>query len=54
MFTPESKASDDIRPAASREIMGHGGIIISMNTRGRGLEDVFVKLVAGKEKRRAK
>ena len=48
LLTLESKASDDIRPGGlvSREIIGHDGIIISMNTRERGLEDVFVKLAA--------
>ncbi len=45
-LTLESSAGEDIRPLISREITDHGGMIIAMNTKGRGLEDVFIKLVA--------
>lgn len=47
----ESTGRDDIRPIVSREITDHGGMIIGMNTRGLGLEDIFVKLVARPGKR---
>ncbi len=40
-------ASEDIRPIASREITGHGGLILGMNTRGSGPEGIFVRLVGG-------
>lgn len=42
----ESSAKEDIRPIVSREITDHGGRIIGMSTKGLGLEDIFVKLLA--------
>lgn len=50
-LTLESGSKDDIRPLISKEITEHGGRIISMSTKGRGLEDVFLRLVGrpGKE-----
>lgn len=42
----ESNSREDIRPEVSKEITDHGGRIIAMSTRGKGLEDVFVRLMS--------
>lgn len=41
----ELKTRDDVRSFVSQEITSHGGVIISMNLKGQGLEEVFMQLV---------
>ena len=41
----ELKTSDDVRPQVSQEITKSGGVIVSMNQKGRTLEEVFMQLV---------
>jgi len=41
----ELKTRDDVRPQVSQEITKSGGVIVSMNQKGRTLEEVFMQLV---------
>ncbi|MEM3728806.1 MAG: ABC transporter ATP-binding protein [Candidatus Bathyarchaeia archaeon] len=43
----ELKTYDDVRPQISQEITRAGGVIVSMNLKGRTLEEVFMQLIAG-------
>jgi ABC-2 type transport system ATP-binding protein len=42
----ELKTRDDVRPQISQEIIKSGGIIISMNLKGKSLEEIFMELVS--------
>ena len=42
----EVKTRDDVRSQVSQAITAVGGIVISMNLKGKGLEDVFMNLLA--------
>lgn len=41
----ELKTQDDVRPQISQEITRAGGVIVSMNLKGRTLEEVFMQLI---------
>ncbi|MEM2336775.1 MAG: ABC transporter ATP-binding protein [Candidatus Bathyarchaeia archaeon] len=46
MLVVELKTHDDVRPQISQEITRAGGVIVSMNLKGRTLEEVFMQLIA--------
>ncbi|MEM2947107.1 MAG: ABC transporter ATP-binding protein [Candidatus Bathyarchaeia archaeon] len=46
MLVLELKTHDDVRPQISQEITRAGGVIVSMNLKGRTLEEVFMQLIA--------
>ncbi|MEM2988197.1 MAG: ABC transporter ATP-binding protein [Candidatus Bathyarchaeia archaeon] len=46
MLVLELKTHDDVRPQISQEITRAGGVIVSMNLKGRTLEEVFMLLIA--------
>ena len=49
----EVKTRDDVRSQVSQAIAAGGGIVISMNSRGESLEDVFMDLLAKRKERRS-
>lgn len=46
----EVKTRDDVRSQVSQTITAEGGIVISMNLKGKSLEDAFMDLVKSKKK----
>jgi len=50
----EVKTRDDMRSQVSQTITAGGGIVISMNLKGKSLEDVFMDLLAKSQKEVAK
>jgi len=49
----EVKTRDDVRSQVSQAITAGGGIVISMNSKGESLEDVFMDLLAKRKERRS-
>ena len=49
----EVKTRDDVRSQVSQAIAAGGGIVISMNSKGESLEDVFMDLLAKRKERRS-
>jgi hypothetical protein len=49
----EVKTRDDVRSQVSETITAGGGIVISMNLKGKSLEDVFMNLLAESKNREA-
>lgn len=49
----EIKTRDDVRSQVSQAITAGGGIVISMNLKGKSLEDVFMGLLAKNNKKEA-
>ncbi len=52
-FIVETNASTDARPELARAVLAAGGQLYEMRTRGLSLEDVFIRIVSGEEKKDA-
>jgi hypothetical protein len=45
LLNVELETNEDVRAKVSQEITRTGGIIVSMSTKGRNLEEIFIRLV---------